>query len=47
MMKNHINFAHPNEWLDSLTSPVESSSHRYFGCDKLYLQKYNKTQIQA
>jgi len=26
MKKNHINFAHPNKWSDSLASPVESSS---------------------
>jgi len=24
MKKNHINFAHPNKWFDSLASPVES-----------------------
>jgi len=26
MKKNHINFAHPNKWSDSLASPVESPS---------------------
>jgi len=26
MKKNHINFAHPNKWYDSLASPVESPS---------------------
>jgi len=26
MKKNHINFAHPNKWSDSLASLVESSS---------------------
>jgi len=26
MKKNHINFAHPNKWSDSLESPVESPS---------------------
>jgi len=26
MKKNHINFAHPDKWSDSLTSPVESPS---------------------
>jgi len=26
MKKNHINFAHPNKWSDSLVSPVESPS---------------------
>jgi len=25
MKKNHINFAHPNKWSDSLASPVKSS----------------------
>ena len=26
MKKNHINFAHPNKWSNSLASPVESPS---------------------
>jgi len=26
MKTNHINFAHPNKWFDSLASPVESPS---------------------
>jgi len=26
MKKNHINFAHPNKWTDSLVSLVESPS---------------------
>jgi len=26
MKKNHINFAHPNKWPNSLTSPMESPS---------------------
>jgi len=26
MIKNHINFAHPNKWSDFLASPMESSS---------------------
>jgi len=26
MKKNHINFAHPNKWLDSLASPVKLPS---------------------
>jgi len=26
MKKNQINFAHPNKWPDSLTSPVELPS---------------------
>jgi len=45
MKKNHINFAHPNKWSDSLVSPLESPSIATKIATRRRTKKIVKTEI--